>query len=333
MSWSVSYDNYDQIEKTLQDLAGSGRRIGLVLFSDIAYEALPPGTRASELRPYLRFFRTRGVTNPWQDAFAGGTRIWSALDLAHRMLKRDHVTNGAVVLISDLADAPNDRALLGQTLAGYVDDRIPIKIVALDPTPDDKQLFARALAHGGGAVETLGPTSHVLARHRTRPALPTALLVGALALALLLAANELALGRASLEKRVTAAGGSCSGPRRSVSRSRRSPRSPRGTPERGDRPSARATSPRASPACRRGRPTSWRRSASRAACLQLTTTSRSAAPSSRSTARAPASRASTTGSRGRRFASRPRPRWRARSAATRTPGARPPPPTCSASSR
>ena len=195
MSWSVSYDNYDQIEKTLQDLAGSGRRIGLVLFSDVAYEALPPGTRASELRPYLRFFRTRGVTNPWQDAFAGGTRIWSALDLAHRMLKRDHVTNGAVVLISDLADAPNDRALLGQTLAGYVDDRIPIKIVALDPTPDDEQLFARALAHGGGSVETLGPTSHVVTRHRTHPALPTALLVGALALALLLAANELALGR------------------------------------------------------------------------------------------------------------------------------------------
>jgi hypothetical protein len=195
MSWSVSYDNYDQIEKTLQDLSGSGRRIGLVLFSDIAYEALPPGTPATELRPYLRFFRTRGVPNPWQDAFAGGTRIWSALDLAHRKLKRDHVTTGAVVLISDLADAPNDRALLGQTLAGYVDDRIPVKIVALDPTPEDAQLFERAHAHGGGSVETLGPTTHGVARRRTRPTLPTALVAGALALALLLAANELALGR------------------------------------------------------------------------------------------------------------------------------------------
>ena len=49
MSWSVSYDGYAQIEKTLSDLAGSGRRLGLVLFSDIAYEALPPGTQASEL--------------------------------------------------------------------------------------------------------------------------------------------------------------------------------------------------------------------------------------------------------------------------------------------
>jgi hypothetical protein len=195
MSWSVSYDNYDQIERALEDLAGSGRRLGLVLFSDIAYEALPPGTRSSELRPYLRFFRTRGSPNPWQDAFAGGTRIWSALDLARRMLKRDRVSNGAVVLISDLADAPNDRALLGQTLSSYVTDRIPVKIVALDPTPEDARLFERALAHGGGSVETLGPTAHPTVRRRTRPALPTALVASTLALALLLGVNELALGR------------------------------------------------------------------------------------------------------------------------------------------
>src|SRR5207253_1502264 len=69
MSWSVSYDNYAEIERELADLVGSGRRIGLVLFSDVAYEALPPGTPASELRPYLRFFRTRGTPNPWQDSF------------------------------------------------------------------------------------------------------------------------------------------------------------------------------------------------------------------------------------------------------------------------
>jgi len=204
MSWSVSYDNYDEIERALQDLAGSGRHIGLVLFSDVAYEALPPGTRASELRPYLRFFRKRGTQNPWQEAFAGGTRIWSALDLAHRMLMRDRVSNGAVVLISDLADAPNDRALLAQTLSSYVSDRIPVKIVALDPTPEDEQLFARALAHGGGSVETLGPPGRPTAQRKARPALPTALVASALALALLLGVNELALGRLSWRPRSAA---------------------------------------------------------------------------------------------------------------------------------
>jgi von Willebrand factor type A domain len=200
MSWSVSYDNYAQIEQTLLDLAGSGRRIGLVLFSDIAYEALPPGTPASELRPYLRFFAKRGVRNPWGDAFSGGTRIWSALDLAHRMLERDRISNGSVVLISDLADAPNDRPLLGQTLASYARDSIPIKIVGLDPTPEDADLFRGALAHGGGSVTTLDTVER-----NTRPsrsaAFPVAIVVAAAALALLLGLNEHALAALSFGRR------------------------------------------------------------------------------------------------------------------------------------
>jgi hypothetical protein len=201
MSWSVSYDNYAQIERTLEDLAGSGRRIGLVLFSDIAYEALPPGTPASELRPYLRFFAKRGVRNPWGDAFSGGTRIWSALDLAHRMLRRDRISNGSVVLISDLADAPNDRAQLGQTLASFARDSIPIKVVGLDPTPEDAQLFRGALAHGGGSVTTLDPAQETT-RRRSRPgALPVALVAAAASLALLLGLNEHALAALSFGRR------------------------------------------------------------------------------------------------------------------------------------
>ncbi len=201
MSWSVSYDNYAQIERTLEDLAGSGRRIGLVLFSDIAYEALPPGTPASELRPYLRFFAKRGVRNPWSDAFSGGTRIWSALDLAHRMLRGDRISNGSVVLISDLADAPNDRAQLGQTLASFARDSIPIKVVGLDPTPEDAQLFRGALAHGGGSVTTLDPAQETT-RRRSRPgAFPVALVAAATSLALLLGLNEHALAALSFGRR------------------------------------------------------------------------------------------------------------------------------------
>jgi hypothetical protein len=201
MSWSVSYDNYAQIERTLEDLAGSGRRIGLVLFSDIAYEALPPGTPASELRPYLRFFASRGVHNPWADAFSGGTRIWAALDLARRMLRRDRISNGSVVLISDLADAPNDRPQLGQTLASFARESIPIKIVGLDPTPEDAQLFRGALAHGGGSVTTLEPVQRV-ARRRSRPGpFPVALVAAAGSLALLLGLNEHALATLSFGRR------------------------------------------------------------------------------------------------------------------------------------
>jgi hypothetical protein len=203
MSWSVSFGSYAQIERTLADLASSGRRLGLVLFSDIAYEALPPGTPATELRPFLRFFAKRGVRNPWEDAFSGGTRIWSALDLAHRMLRRDRITNGSVVLISDLADAPNDRPQLGQTLASFARESIPIKVIGLDPTPDDAQIFRNALANGGGSVLTLDSVPKP-ARHRSKPAaFPVALVVAAGSLALLLGLNEHALAALSFGRRRT----------------------------------------------------------------------------------------------------------------------------------
>ncbi len=201
MSWSVSYVNYRQIERTLTDLADSGRRIGLVLFSDVAYEALPPGTAASELRQYLRFFAKRGTSNPWTDAFAGGTRIATALDLARRILKRDRIGNGSVVLISDLADAPNDRAQLAQTLVAYAHDSIPIKIVGLDPAREDAQLFQGALAHGGGSVTTLGAALRDAGGRRSSPAFPIGVVAAVATLALLLGLNEQALGSLGWRRR------------------------------------------------------------------------------------------------------------------------------------
>lgn len=194
LSWSVSYDNYRQIERTLSDLANSGRHLGLVLFSDVAYEALPPGTPAAEVKPYLRFFRTRGTPNPWSDSFAGGTRIWTALALARRMLHRDRITNGTVVLISDLADAPNDRAELGQTLVSYARDSIPIRIVGLDPTPEDESLFRGALAHGGGSVTTEHPPTYEPPVLRASPAFPVVVVAAVGLIAFLLGVNEHFLG-------------------------------------------------------------------------------------------------------------------------------------------
>src|SRR5205814_1256489 len=54
LSSSVSPDTYYRIEQTLATIAASQSRLGLVLFSDTAYEALPPGTSAQELKPLLR---------------------------------------------------------------------------------------------------------------------------------------------------------------------------------------------------------------------------------------------------------------------------------------
>lgn len=194
LSWSVSYDNYRQIEQTLGNLANSGRHLGLVLFSDVAYEALPPGTPAAELKPYLRFFRTKGTPNPWSDSFAGGTRIWTALALARRMLRQERITNGSVVLISDLADAPNDRSELAQTLVSYARDSIPIKIVGLDPTPEDEQLFRGALANGGGSVTVEHPPAREPRILRANPVFPVVVVAAVGLIAFLLGLNEHFLG-------------------------------------------------------------------------------------------------------------------------------------------
>jgi hypothetical protein len=202
LSWSVSIDSYRQIAAALRDLSESNRRLGLVIFSDVAYEAFPPGTPATELRPFVRFFERRVAEqggeprlppNPWSDSLSGGTRIWAALSLAREMLHRERIGNGSVVLISDLADAPNDRALLAETVVQYVQERIPIDVIALDPTPEDAELFRDTLRHDGSRVEVHagGPV-----RRRLGPgnAFPAGLVAVAGVLALLLAVNEHALG-------------------------------------------------------------------------------------------------------------------------------------------
>ena len=62
MSQSVSDLVYREIARTLEGVmtsTGEDGRIGLVLFSDTAEEALPPGSKSSELEPFIRYFRPR----------------------------------------------------------------------------------------------------------------------------------------------------------------------------------------------------------------------------------------------------------------------------------
>jgi len=190
LSWSVSYANSKLIEQTLRDVVDSGRRVGLVLFSDTAYEALPVGTRSDALRPFLRFF-SGSPQNPWAATFSAGTRISAALDLAHSMLRRAHVEKGSVVLISDLDDSPNDETDLARSLVGYQQDAIPIRMIAVNPVPQDAQFFRDVLG-SGGSVTTLRSLRKVETGGR---AFPTLLVVLIALVVLLLALNEHLLGR------------------------------------------------------------------------------------------------------------------------------------------
>src|SRR5438552_798601 len=103
LSASISSDTYARIGATLSSLAQSNGRYGLIVFSDQAYEALPPGTPAADLQPLVRYFTLPAhvapgfaptfPVNPWSGAY-----------------RRDH---------------------------------IPLRIVGLNPSAQDAALFSR----------------------------------------------------------------------------------------------------------------------------------------------------------------------------------------------
>ncbi|HEV8461961.1 MAG TPA: vWA domain-containing protein [Gaiellaceae bacterium] len=153
VSSSVRPSTYYRIEQALDSIAGSKGRLGLVLFSDTAYEALPPGTPASDLQPFLRFFAPPGsgssqtylAGSPWQQWFSAGTRISQGLFLAQHMLDREKAKKGAILLISDLADDPNDQDAAKQAVIDLEQKGIPVEIVGLDPSMQNANFWKRLL--------------------------------------------------------------------------------------------------------------------------------------------------------------------------------------------
>jgi hypothetical protein len=199
VSSSVRPTTYYRIEQTLDSIAASKGRLGLVLFSDVAYEALPTGTPADELKPILRFFappaagpdQPEVAPSPWQQWFSAGTRISTGLDLARQMLDAEHAQHGAVLLISDLADDPDDLPALKDSVLQLEERSIPLEIVALDPTVQNANYFKRLL--GAQAVyQTAKLPTGAQARGKIEltSGFPAALAAFAVAAVLLLALNE-----------------------------------------------------------------------------------------------------------------------------------------------
>jgi hypothetical protein len=197
LSASISSDTYQRIGQTLRDLAATNGRYGLVVFSDVAYEALPPGTPSAELKSYARYFTVPPTqngflpqfpTNPWTNSFSGGTRIGAGLALALQLIRTQQVKNPAVVLVSDLDDDPGDIKQLAGVALAYRQANIPVRIVALNPQPQDQQLFAHLLEQAATVQQGRLPGERV---QTTGARVPPWLAALAVAAALLLAANEL----------------------------------------------------------------------------------------------------------------------------------------------
>ena len=202
VSSSVQPDTYYRIEQTLATIAASRSRLGLVLFSDVAYEALPPGTPSDQLRPFLRFFAPPSAKDtkaadaqlprtPWDQWFSGGTRISGGMYLAAHMLLQQHVKHGAIILISDLNDDPVD---IGRTIESVVfvqQQELSLEIVGLNPRAQDANFWRRLL--GDKAIFTTAslPTSDQAAgKIHVSGTFSYALLAFALLTILLLALDE-----------------------------------------------------------------------------------------------------------------------------------------------
>mgnify|MGYP000427403543 FL=1 len=212
VSSSIQPRVYRQIGDTLGRAIEEGGRFGVVLFSDVAYEMLPPGTPAQELEGLRRYFTpvaervpgeptvavgsTRFPQAPWNESLTSGTRISTGLQLARGVLEREGATNGKVVLVSDLEDEHLDLPELGRVLAGYADARLPLRVVALSPAPEDRRIFERLLRERGSIEEAAVPDSTGSVRAGLPPApFPLALVLAGALLAAALAANEHLLAR------------------------------------------------------------------------------------------------------------------------------------------
>jgi hypothetical protein len=205
LSASVGTDTFSRIGESLTELVAKGGRYGLVVFSSSAYEALPPGTPASALRPLIRYFtlpkevpageQATFPTNPWTSSFTEGTQISKGLDLARMIELNEHAKHPAVVLISDLADDPTDQQRLPGELQAYKRAKIHLSIVALNAAPNDERFFEQLLGSAATVTAAALPGQRPGAAAAPHASFPTWVVILAIAVASLLAANELRSAR------------------------------------------------------------------------------------------------------------------------------------------
>jgi hypothetical protein len=199
---SASAGLQPEFGELLRRVAAADEPTGVVAFSDVAYELVPPGTPGRDLAPMIRFFSEDGTANPWA-SFQTGTNLSRGLEAAREALERDGVERGAILLASDLEFFPDDVPRLTETLREMRTDGVALRILPLGARDEQRRFFERVV--GPGIFVELGdaPRAAVAAETTGRfrlaeERMPWVFVALALALALLLAANERACGRLRL---------------------------------------------------------------------------------------------------------------------------------------
>lgn len=195
LSASVSEGGLDA---TVERLSSTDERTGLVVFSDAAYELLPPGSPSRELAPLLRYFKERPngtlPKNPWEE-FRGGTRISAGMEFARQVLHREKVSRGSIVLVSDLQIDPDEIARLSEVLAVIRNDGVQVRIVPLAPTAEKRALVERLVGSHSFARAPKDDELRTPDEGGFRAAIPWLFAGTALLIVALLAVNERLLSR------------------------------------------------------------------------------------------------------------------------------------------
>ena len=186
-------------EATVRKLVETDERAGLVVFSDAAYELLPPGSSGREFQPLLRFFRSTESgflpPNPW-DRFRAGTRITEGLRVAREALLREGGP-GKMILLSDLEVLPDEVQRLVAVFAELRRDGFDVEIVPLGPREEQRRLMELLLGDDALLPEPVSGDVAVKTRGEGRltTGLPWAFLLLGLTLVAALSLNERLLAR------------------------------------------------------------------------------------------------------------------------------------------
>ena len=207
LSRSINGSRLDEMGHVLRRFDVPGERVGLVVFSDTAYELLPPGSPGTELEPLIHLLtpyhvkphskKLRLPDTPWDVSFRAGTGISAGLAAAHHAVVLHHTRPATVLLVSDLSALADDLPRIAHELVSMRSDGITLRIVPLRPATGDRVVFERlagkdafvsasSLGHGG----LRGVAEEAIERP-----IPSALVAIALALLLVLGVNELWCGR------------------------------------------------------------------------------------------------------------------------------------------
>jgi Mg-chelatase subunit ChlD len=141
------------IATALRQLTEDGRRrLGLVVFSDAAYLALPTNTPVEGLRGWLDAFEHSQDPHYAWSTFSGGTNISAGLQRARHAVLDAHLSHPHVLLVSDLVDDDSDLEKLASTVEQYQRDGIDLRVISVTGLHQGQSPLQRLTIHNAAFV-------------------------------------------------------------------------------------------------------------------------------------------------------------------------------------